>query len=114
MGYSMNDTVVVFDRIRENRGKYGHVSRQVVNDSINQTLSRTLLTGGTTIITIFVMYLFGGSGIHGFTFALLVGIVVGTYSSIAIASPILLLGSGREQEATTPRNARTSGQLQRA
>jgi SecD/SecF fusion protein len=114
MGYSMNDTVVVFDRIRENRGKYGHVSRKVVNDSINQTLSRTLLTGGTTIITIFVMYLFGGSGIHGFTFALLVGIVVGTYSSIAIASPILLLGSGQEQEASTPRNTRAAGQLQRA
>jgi SecD/SecF fusion protein len=114
MGYSMNDTVVVFDRIRENRGKYGHVSRQIVNDSINQTLSRTLLTGGTTIVTIFVMYVFGGSGIHGFTFALLVGILVGTYSSIAIASPILLLGSGREQEAVTPRNARAAGQLQRA
>ena len=114
MGYSMNDTVVVFDRIRENRGKYGHVSREIVNDSINQTLSRTLLTGGTTIVTIFVMYVFGGSGIHGFTFALLVGILVGTYSSIAIASPILLLGSGREQEAAAPRNARPAGQLQRA
>jgi SecD/SecF fusion protein len=114
MGYSMNDTVVVFDRIRENRGKYGHVSRQTVNDSINQTLSRTLLTGGTTILTIFVMYIFGGTAIHGFTFALLVGILVGTYSSIAIASPILLAGRGREQEAATPRKARTAGQLQRA
>jgi SecD/SecF fusion protein len=96
MGYSMNDTVVVFDRIRENRGRLGLVSRHVINDSINQTLSRTLLTGGTTILTIFVMYVFGGSGIHGFTFALLVGIVVGTYSSIAIASPILLLGQARD------------------
>ncbi len=98
MGYSMNDTVVVFDRIRENRGKLGVVSRQVINDSINQTLSRTLLTGGTTILTIFVMYVFGGAGIHGFTFALLVGIVVGTYSSIAIASPILLLGQKRDRQ----------------
>jgi SecD/SecF fusion protein len=114
MGYSMNDTVVVFDRIRETRGKYGHVNRKVNNDSINQTLSRTLLTGGTTIITIFVMYIFGGSGIHGFTFALLVGILVGTYSSIAIASPILLLGAGREQEAGSPRKGRAVGQLQRA
>ena len=110
----MNDTVVVFDRIRENRGKYGHVSRKIVNDSINQTLSRTLLTGGTTIITIFVMYIFGGAGIHGFTFALLVGILVGTYSSIAIASPILLLGAGREQEATSAQKGRPVGQLQRA
>jgi SecD/SecF fusion protein len=92
MGFSMNDTVVVFDRIRENRGKYGLLTRGVVNDSINQTLSRTLLTGGTTLVTIFVMYVFGGPGIHGFTFAMLVGIVTGTFSSIAIASPILLLG----------------------
>jgi SecD/SecF fusion protein len=99
MGYSMNDTVVVFDRIRENRGKFGHVDRQVVNDSINQTLSRTLLTGGTTILTIFVMYVFGGPGIHGFTFALLIGILVGTYSSIAIASPILLIGGAPEERA---------------
>lgn len=97
MGFSMNDTVVVFDRIRENRGKYGLLTRNVVNDSINQTLSRTLLTGGTTIVTIFVMYAFGGPGIHGFTYAMLVGIVTGTYSSIAIASPILLLG--KQQEA---------------
>ena len=103
MGYSMNDTVVVFDRIRENRGKFGAVNAKVVNDSINQTLSRTLLTGGTTIITIFVMYLFGGSGIHGFTFALLVGIVIGTYSSIAIASPLLLVRAHREESAEKKR-----------
>jgi SecD/SecF fusion protein len=92
MGYSMNDTVVVFDRIRENRGRLGKASWSVINDSVNQTLSRTLLTSGTTLTTVFVMYVFGGSGIHGFTFALLIGIIVGTYSSIAIASPILLLG----------------------
>lgn len=124
MGYSMNDTVVVFDRIRENRGKFGHVSRQVVNDSINQTLSRTLLTGGTTILTIFVMYIFGGPAIHGFTFALLVGIVVGTYSSIAIASPILLIGTPPGEAGQPQRGGRggsdearqktSGGQLQRA
>ena len=99
MGFSMNDTVVVFDRIRENRGKYGMLTGKVINDSINQTLSRTLLTGGTTIVTIFVMYVFGGPGIHGFTFAMLVGIVTGTYSSIAIASPLLLWGRA---EAAAP------------
>ena len=93
MGYSMIDTIVVFDRIRENRGKYGHVSRKVINDAINQTLSRTLLTAGTTIVTVAIMYFLGGPGIHGFTFVLLVGILVGTYSSVAIASPILLLGN---------------------
>ena len=101
MGFSMNDTVVVFDRIRENRGKYGKLSRQVINDSINQTLSRTLLTGGTTIMTIFLMYVMGGPGIHGFTFAMLVGIVTGTYSSIAIASPLLLWGRTHEEVAIT-------------
>jgi SecD/SecF fusion protein len=104
MGFSMNDTVVVFDRIRENRGKYGKMTRQVVNDSINQTLSRTLLTGGTTIMTIFLMYVMGGPGIHGFTFAMLVGIVTGTYSSIAIASPLLLWGQSLREDvpAVTP------------
>lgn len=101
MGFSMNDTVVVFDRIRENRGKYGKLTRQVINDSINQTLSRTLLTGGTTIATLFVMYVLGGPGIHGFTFAMLVGIITGTYSSIAIASPVLLWGRSRENAPST-------------
>lgn len=121
MGYSMNDTVVVFDRIRENRGKFGAVSPRVINDSINQTLSRTLLTGGTTILTIFVMYIWGGPGIHGFTYALLIGIVVGTYSSIAIAAPILLFGGAPDEPGAgerikgEPRSKHEPvGQLQRA
>jgi len=101
MGYSMIDTIVVFDRIRENRGKFGHVSRKIINDAINQPLSRTLLTAGTNIMTVAIMYFLGGEGIHGFTFVLLVGILVGTYSSIAIASPILLVGRKVEQEATS-------------
>lgn len=118
MGYSMNDTVVIFDRIRENRGKFGDVSRRVINDSINQTLSRTLLTGGTTILTIFVMYIWGGPGIHGFTYALLLGILVGTYSSIAIASPILLVGVENQTPPAGPkasdaeRKPQPVGQLQ--
>jgi SecD/SecF fusion protein len=114
---------VVFDRVRENRGKYGHLSRRIINDSINQTLSRTLLTGGTNIATVFVMYVLGGPGIHGFTFVLLVGILVGTYSSIAIAAPILLIGGdkppkgggpggGVKEEARKP--TAPVGQLQRA
>jgi preprotein translocase subunit SecF len=86
----------------------------VINDAINQTLSRTLLTAGTTTVTVGIMYFMGGAGIHGFTFALLIGILVGTYSSIAIASPILLSGSGRTQEANAPRGGRPVGQLQRA
>ncbi len=90
IGYSVNDTIVVFDRIRENRGRLATVDEATINRSINQTMSRTLLTGSTTLIAVVVMYLFGGAGIHAFTFALLVGIIFGTYSSIAIASPLLL------------------------
>jgi SecD/SecF fusion protein len=112
MGYSMMDTIVVFDRVRENRGKFGYVSRQIINDSINQTLSRTLLTAGTTIVTVLIMYIFGGPGLHGFTFALLVGILVGTYSSIAIASPILLLG-GKDVKAAAAGRKAPVGQFQR-
>jgi SecD/SecF fusion protein len=99
MSYSMIDTIVVFDRIRENRGKFGYLSKKIVNDSINQTLSRTLLTAGTTIVTVAGMYVVGGPGIHGFTFVLLVGILVGTYSSIAIAAPFLLIGAEPAKDA---------------
>lgn len=109
LGYSVNDTVVIFDRIRENRGKYGHVSRQIINDSINQTLSRTLLTSLTTLFTVFVMYVFGGSGIHGFTFVLFIGIICATYSSIAVAAPLLLVG--RSVDETGPQKT-SVGQLQ--
>ena len=90
IGYSVNDTIVVFDRIRENRGKLTTVSPQVINASINQTLSRTLLTSGTTFIVVFIMYVWGGPGIHAFSYALLAGILFGTYSSVAVASPLLL------------------------
>ena len=106
IGYSMNDTVVVFDRIRENRGKYGILSRQVINDSVNQTMSRTLLTGGTSIGILAIMYFTGGEGIHGFTFVMLLGIVAGTYSSVAIAAPFLLLG--KQQPAQTRPTARVA------
>jgi SecD/SecF fusion protein len=90
IGYSVNDTIVVFDRIRENRGKLTTVSSEVINRSINQTLSRTLLTSGTTFLVVVIMYAFGGEGIHAFSFALLVGVIFGTYSSIAVASPLLM------------------------
>ncbi len=91
-GYSLNDSVIVFDRIRENMQKSGESSvAAVINDSVNQTLSRTIVTSGTTTIVLFSLYLFGGTVIHDFSFALLTGIIVGTYSSIFIASPILTL-----------------------
>ncbi len=106
IGYSMNDTVVVFDRVRENRGKFGVLSRQVINDSVNQTLSRTLLTGGTSIGILLIMYIIGGDGIHGFTFAMLLGIIVGTYSSMVIAAPLLLIGKTDAVPAPAPTKAK--------
>jgi SecD/SecF fusion protein len=90
IGYSVNDTIVVFDRIRENRGKLKTVSHQVINASINQTLPRTLLTSFTTFLVVFIMYAWGGPGIKSFSYALLMGIIFGTYSSVAVASPLLL------------------------
>ena len=91
IGYSNNDTIVVFDRIRENL-KLMRRERlsEIVNRSINQTLSRTILTAGLTFITVLALYLFGGEVLHGFSFALVIGILIGTYSSIAIAAPILV------------------------
>ncbi len=89
IGYSLNDTIVVFDRIREVRGKSPHLTEDMVNLSINQTLSRTLLTSVTTLIVVGILYAGGGQGIHGFAFALVIGVMVGTYSSIFVASPAL-------------------------
>ena len=92
IGYSLNDTIIVFDRIRENIRKHPREKFSVViNESINETLSRTILTSGTTLIVVVVLLIFGGSIIRDFTLALFLGIVVGTYSSIYVASPILLL-----------------------
>lgn len=90
VGYSLNDTIVVFDRIREVRGKNPLVTLEMVNESLNQTLSRTLLTSLTTWIVVIILYVMGGEGIHGFAFCLTAGIIVGTYSSIYVASPILI------------------------
>ncbi|MCU1273592.1 MAG: Protein-export rane protein SecF [Bryobacterales bacterium] len=91
IGYSMNDTIVVFDRIRENRLMHGREPlAETINRSINQTLSRTVLTSGLTLLTVLSLLLFGGPVLHGFSLALVIGIVVGTFSSIFIASPILL------------------------
>ena len=91
VGYSMNDTIVVFDRIRENLKVLRRENLEsLINRSVNQTLSRTVLTSGLTFLTAISLYLFGGQVLNGFSFALVVGIIVGTYSSIFIASPILI------------------------
>jgi SecD/SecF fusion protein len=91
IGYSLNDTIVVFDRIRENRGKVTRkLGAATINKSINQTVSRTALTSATTLIVLVIMYAFGGAGLRGFNYVLIIGVLVGTYSSVAIASPLLL------------------------
>ncbi len=97
IGYSLNDTIVVFDRIRENRHK-ARLTAQTISNSINQTLSRTLITSFTTFIVVLIMYIFGGPALRGFTFAIGFGIIVGTYSSIAIAAPILLIGTKSKKQ----------------
>ena len=90
IGYSVNDTIVVFDRIRENRGKLAAVSPNVINTSVNQTLGRTIMTGGSVFMVIVIMYVWGGPGLHAFNYALVLGVMFGTYSSMAVAAPLLL------------------------
>ncbi|PLX99718.1 MAG: protein translocase subunit SecF [Desulfuromonas sp.] len=92
IGYSLNDTIIVYDRIRENLGKlHKEPFSFIVNRSINETLSRTLLTSGTTMLVILALFILGGGVIHNFAFAMLVGVLIGTYSSIFVASQILML-----------------------
>lgn len=103
VGYSMNDTIVTFDRIRENLKVMRRVPyAELVNVSINQTLNRTLMTSGLTFLTVLALFLFGGPVLNGFAFALLAGILVGTYSSIFIASPILIFWQGMLERRKRP------------
>jgi len=96
VGYSLNDTIIVFDRIRENVRRFRRRPfEQTMNVSINETLSRTILTSSTTLIVVLALFILGGGVIHDFAFALLVGILVGTYSSIFVASPVLLIWEGK-------------------
>ena len=99
-GYSINDTIVIFDRLRENLRRYRKRDvADVMNESINQTLSRTILTSGTTLFVLLSLYIFGGDIINDFAFALLIGVVVGTYSPIFIASPTLHLLMQRAKQS---------------
>ena len=93
VGYSMNDTIVIFDRVRENLAADAPrtASREIVNRSINQTFSRTILTSGLTFLTVLVLYLMGGEVLRSFSFAMVVGVVIGTYSSFGIAAPIVVV-----------------------
>jgi preprotein translocase subunit SecF len=92
IGYSLNDTIIVFDRIRENSRKYHRQPYElIINRSINETLSRTLLTSLTTLMVVIALFILGGGIIHDFAFALIIGVVVGTYSSVYVASPVLIV-----------------------
>ena len=91
IGYSVNDTIVIFDRVRENRGRARQpLTRKLVNDSINQCFGRTIWTTFTVFVVVFILYVWGGPGVHGFAFAMLIGVFTGAYSTLAIASPMLL------------------------
>jgi len=102
IGFSVNDTIVIFDRIREIKGKTPHLTSKLVNDAINQTLSRTILTSLTAWLVVVVLYVLGGEGLHGFAFALVVGFLSGTYSTIYIATPILIDWMGADETPVKP------------
>jgi preprotein translocase subunit SecF len=101
-GYSVNDTIVIFDRVRENmRSKRREPLEQVVNTAVNQTLSRTIITAGTTFLSVLALFIFGGEALRGFSFTMLVGVVSGTYSTVFIASAIAILLSKKPQAAAS-------------
>ena len=94
IGYALNDTIILFDRIRENRGKHPRLTDRMINDATNQTLSRTVLTAGTTALVTVILYFWGGQGIHTFAFTMSVGVIFGTYGTIGICAPLLLWMAG--------------------
>jgi SecD/SecF fusion protein len=113
VGFSVNDTIVIFDRIREIKGRSHGLSAGLVNDAINQTLSRTILTTLTAWLVVVVLYVMGGEGLHGFAFALTIGFLTGTYSSVYIATPILIDFIGHE-EAPQDASVKPGGKSSRA
>jgi preprotein translocase subunit SecF len=99
VGYSLNDTIIVFDRIRENTRKQSKSPLQtIINGSINETLSRTILTSGTTMVVLLALFIWGGGVIHDFALTLIIGVIVGTYSSMYVASPILLAWERKDKK----------------
>lgn len=105
-GYSVNDTIVIFDRVRENlRTSRRDALAEIVNRSVNQTLSRTIITAGTTFLAVLALFLFGGEVLHGFAFTMLVGIVTGTYSTVFIAAAVAILMSQRRAAARAQASA---------
>ncbi|MCB9838107.1 MAG: protein translocase subunit SecD [Phycisphaeraceae bacterium] len=113
IGYSLNDTIIILDRVRENRGKLAYASAKVINNSINQTISRTIITSGTTLFAVLILYIDGGQAIRSFSYSLLCGVIVGTYSSIAVAAPLVYSKKtptkGGSHELATGREAEREG-----
>ena len=105
IAYALNDTIILFDRIRENRGKSPRLTDKMINDAINQTLSRTVLTTGSTAVVTLILYFWGGQGIHTFAFTMSVGIIFGTYGTIGICAPLLLWMAGEVAEKKDERDA---------
>jgi preprotein translocase subunit SecF len=109
VGYSVNDTIVIFDRVRENlKQRRKEPLAQIINDSVNQTLSRTIISSGTTFLTVLGLFLFGGEVLRGFGFTMVVGIIVGTYSTIYIASPIVVWWDAFRKRSQRPPAARAA------
>ncbi len=102
LGYSINDKIVCMDRIRENRGKLPYVTKELINTSLNQVFSRTIMTGSTTIISTIVMYVYGGEGVRAFAYVLGLGVIIGTYSSLGIGAPLIYYFQGGEPESERP------------
>ena len=109
IGFSVNDTIVIFDRIREIRGKTPYLTPQIINAAINQTLSRTILTSLTAWLVVLILYLFGGEGLRGFSFCLVVGFLSGTYSTVYIAAPILIEWLNKKDDTKAPAKAVAAG-----
>ncbi len=110
VGFSINDTIVIFDRIREVRGKSPRVTADMINLSINQTLSRTIITSGTVFIACLILYFVGGPGIHAFAYTMVIGVIAGTYSTVYIAAPLLLWLQPAPDQPVSKRDLSTSGQ----
>ena len=108
LGYSLNDTIIVLDRVRENRGRLPYASRRVINDSINQTISRTVMTSGSTLLAVLILYWYGGDGVREFAYTMFIGILIGTYSSIAVASPLVWVRAADRSEPLLPQSGSTA------
>ena len=107
VGYSVNDTIVIFDRVRENlKIRRRDDLETIMNDSINQTLSRTILTSGLTFLTVMALFMFGGEIINNFAFAMVVGIIIGSYSSVAVAAPLVLIYTNAAEAESCAANRR--------